>query len=161
MASSQVPGLVWGFMNETLDADDEGFSESRRTFRLRRGPAELITDARPSSHQNRRRRQKWYWALQLSRVPTTILAGLSFFWWDNLALTVVFFILAVPAPALAVVLANEKGPKLDKRERNTYKPGLARQIRYEQVQAAQHARELDADEKHPVVIDHDDEPTRR
>lgn len=124
-----------------------------RRFALRRGPSELITTARTSSFQNRRRRRRWYLALQFSRVVTTILAALAYFVWDNVPLTIVLIVLAVPAPAIAVVIANEPHERKDKRERNTYKPGLARQLQteHEARQVAPPEHRLDT---LPMIIDH-------
>lgn len=131
-----------------------------RGFRLRPNRAKLITDAKKSNLQSRRHRQRWYTILQLSRLPTMALSGMAYFWWDNLFLTVFFFVLAVPAPALAVIFANEKGEKLDKRTRNTYKPGVARQIQNAQIATAQRRAQLESSEpsnnSKPVVIDHEE-----
>lgn len=132
---------------------DPAADGNARRFALRRGPSELITTARTSSFQNRRRRRRWYLALQFSRVVTTILAALAYFVWDNVPLTIVLIVLAVPAPAIAVVIANEPHERKDKRERNTYKPGLARQL-----QAEHEARQVAPPEHRPdtlpMIIDH-------
>lgn len=132
---------------------DETPTERTRRFALRRGPSELITTARRSSFQNRRRRQRWYLALQFSRVVTTVLAGLAHFVWDNVPLTVVLIVLAIPAPALAVIVANEPHERKDKCERNTYKPGLARQLQAEQEARAM-APPAEQPRQLPVIIDH-------
>lgn len=136
---------------------EETATENTRRFALRRGPSELITTARTSSFQNRQRRQRWYLALQFSRVITTIFAGLAYFAWDNIPLTIVLIVLAVPAPAIAVVIANEPHERKDKRERNTYKPGIARQL-----QAEHEARQVAPPEHRPdalpMIIDHTDYP---
>lgn len=145
--------------------DETPEEHSARRFRLRASPTSLITTARRSSYQDRRRRAIWYFALQFSRLPTTILAGVSYFWWDNIFLTILFIVLAVPAPAVAVVIANEQGPKQDKRMRNVYKPGLAREMAREQL-ADPHAGELPGSAESPpsdnlpAVIDQDD-PARK
>lgn len=126
-----------------------------KTLRFfRRGPSELITTVRRSSFENRQRRRRWYLALQFSRVVTTIFAGLAYVVWDNVALTVFLIVLAVPAPAIAVVIANEPNERKDKRELNTYKPGLARQLR-EQEQASAALTPPDPQPSNrPIIIDH-------
>lgn len=143
----------------TIDAATPAPRQARG-FRLRGHRAELITDAKKSSFQSRRHRRRWYTILQLSRLPTMALSGLAYFWWENIFWTVFFFLLAVPAPALAVIFANEPNEKKDKRTRNTYKPGVARQIRNAQLDQARRQAELDAaaeDAAHqPVVIDHEE-----
>lgn len=137
---------------------DETPEERARRFSLRRGPSELITTARTSSYQNRRRRRRWYLTLQFSRVIATILAGVAYFVWDNVALTIVLIVLAVPVPAIAVVIANEPNERKDARERNTYKPGLARQLRAEQ-QARQISPGTTTPPLPPTIIDNSEDPT--
>lgn len=139
----------------------EGASEERapRRFRLRAAPSELITSARRSAYEDRRRRTKWYLILQFSRLPTSLLAGVAYFWWDSLFLTVLFFVLAVPAPAVAVVFANERGERKDPRTRNIYKPGVARQLAREQLSdPGRAALEGPADGNLPAIIEHENRP---
>ena len=137
-----------------------------RAFRLRGSRAELITDAKRSGYQSRRHRQRWYTILQLSRIPTTILSALAYFWWDNLFLAIVFFVLAVPMPAVASIFAFETTEKKDKRTRNTYKPAIARQMRAAQLAEHRRDAELSAggpdEEKKdtPVVIEHEEHPEK-
>lgn len=162
-------GLPCGFMDasdpnddaRTVDAEiDPSPSPSARAFRLRAHRAELITDAPKSRHQSRRHRRRWYTILQLSRLPTMALSGLAYFWWENIFWTVFFFILAVPAPAVAVIFANETNEKKDKRTRNTYKPALARQLRDAHLREArahaQLASPAERTDSPPVVIDHEE-----
>ena len=145
--------------SEPIDSSAEEHAPKR--FRLRAEPSTLITSARRSAYEDRRKRTKWYLIIQMSRIPTTALAGISYFWWDNVFLTVLFFVLAVPAPAIAVVYANERGAKKDKRTRNVYKPGVARQMAREQLADPTQTElpkrdETAPDDNLPAVIDHED-----
>ncbi|AKK11270.1 DUF3099 domain-containing protein [Corynebacterium uterequi] len=108
-----------------MDADPRNGRLSARWRPFRR-PSQLITSAPQSSHQQRAHRRKWYLIVNLSRVPLLVLCGVAFWVWDNVWLTVVLFILAVPTPLIAVVFANEKNPKKDPRMKGVYKPAVAR-----------------------------------
>lgn len=141
----------------TVDAD---FSEapSRSWKRLgskRKG--KLITDARRTAYQNRIHREKIYMIIQLSRVPFLALTFAAFLLWHSWFWTIVFFIISVPLPGIAVVLANEKGEKRDKRERQTYKPAQFRameQQRYDALEQ-QRAQQIAAPDN-STVIDHEE-----
>ncbi|QPK78329.1 DUF3099 domain-containing protein [Corynebacterium lizhenjunii] len=100
---------------------------------LRRRRSLLITDAQMSPGQHRRHREIWYGILQFLRVPSLLGAGglVLYHHWTLAALTVA---VTFPLPWVAVVIGNSQGPRKDSRQRNTYKPGLARAQRayYEQ-----------------------------
>ncbi len=101
---------------------------------LKRRRAQLITDAQESPGQDRHRREIWYAVLQFLRVPSLLIAGwliYSFHAWVPAA-----FIVGVtfPLPWMAVVIGNSRGRPKDKREKNIYKPALARQMARAQAQ---------------------------
>ncbi|WP_448850904.1 DUF3099 domain-containing protein [Corynebacterium sp. 335C] len=110
-----------------------------------RGEAVLITDAGHSRLRNYHRRRRIYAGLQWSRIPLLLVAGAAFMWWDLPWLGIIFTVLSVPMPWIAVVIANESGEKRDKNERRVYKPGVAReQARREREEAEARAAEVAA-----------------
>lgn len=139
--------------------DAETPVERRRRVRWRPRPAHLITDARRSPEQNRHSREVRYLILQLLRLPlvaASLWLGFEGYWWWAFFT----FLVSVPLPWVAVVIANEKGEVRDKRERNVYKPAAARQEAFEaQRQAALEARSRadDGSATHPpATIEHDE-----
>lgn len=105
---------------------------------LRRKEVTLITDAEEAPGQSRRRRELVYGVLQFIRIPSLLLAFYLIYahqaWlWAALVVAV-----TLPLPWVAVVQANDHGKKQSKRERNVYKPAIARQMQ------AQYEAELEA-----------------
>lgn len=141
---------------ETVDVEVE--QSSVRRIR-RRGDRHLITDAQRSPEQNRRSRETQYLILQLMRIPFIALSLLATFWWHNWWLGAIFFIVSIPLPWISVMVANGQGEVREKRERNVYKPAVARQE--QQLEAARQAQ-LGASSGRtgaagaPSIIDHDD-----
>lgn len=156
---------------EIYEADSgaaNGPGEGRgRRFRLRRRRASLITTATRSAAQNRLHRERVYFSIQLARVPLLLLCGLSVFLWHNWWLSAILFIISVPLPAVAVIIANEKGEKRDPRSRNVYKPAVMRELAEQEQLEARARRELtepDPDPQAPPRIidneeDHPDGPS--
>ncbi|GAB3941504.1 DUF3099 domain-containing protein [Corynebacterium tapiri] len=132
-----------------------GHQQDRRRLRSWRRwllKPELITSARRTPYQNRRRREVIYASIQLARIPFLILTFVSLLVWHNWWLTMLFLIISVPLPGIAVVLANEKGQKRTKQQRNVYKPALARKMQLE----AERAAALNATAPKPLTIDHEE-----
>lgn len=88
--------------------------------------AALITDARVGPGQDRNRRERQYATLMALRVPSLVAAVFTWYVFHSVLWTAVVVGVTLPLPWIAVVLANGRGPKKDARERNTYKPALAR-----------------------------------
>lgn len=63
--------------------------------------------------------------------------------WHAWFLAVVLFIISVPLPWVAVVIANGHGEPRDPREKNVYKPGLVREMNERARLEAQRAHELE------------------
>lgn len=130
----------------------------RSTSRSHREEPVLITDARVSPRDDRHRREITYSILQFIRVPSLILAFYLYWWHDMWVLPALLVGVTVPLPWIAVVIANGQGQPKDKREKNVYKPAIARQIRQhaeaEALAASNASRTLDASDP-DAVIDHD------
>lgn len=115
--------------------DDEGGEElhaarprpKRPRWRLPRSRAILVTDARQSPEENRHHRQRVYYWMQASRLPFLLASGIAYVWWHNLALSAVLFLICVPLPWIAVVIANGVGERRDPRSPAVYKPAAARE----------------------------------
>ncbi|CAM3890852.1 DUF3099 domain-containing protein [Corynebacterium frankenforstense] len=120
-------------------AGDSG-STGHHRWRLRRRRAELITSQHRTAGQNLHRRKVIYLTLQLLRLPLIALALVTYLVWENWWLAAIVFVVSVPLPWVAVVIANEKGEVADKRERNVYKPAAVREHR--RAVAAEHAGQL-------------------
>lgn len=133
--------------------DDPGTGEGEkagRRFRLTRRRAELITDARRSPAEDLRRRERMYSWLQGARLPALLISAGSYIWLGDWILSGVLFLISVPLPWIAVVIANGKGERRDKRTRSVYKPQAAREYNaHLAVEAARHA-ELEAGEHPPL-----------
>ncbi len=144
---------------DTYDADSAGEAgESGRRPLWRRflfpGRAELITDARRSPTENLRSRERWYKILQISRVPFLFLFVLSYIWWENWWISGILFVISVPMPWIAVVVANAQGEPRDPRTAHIYKPALAREAENQRQLARIRQAELEAArQEEPEVID--------
>lgn len=106
--------------------------EKKRGFAFRRPKPHLITDAERSPLENWEHRKRVYAWIQLSRVPFLLAAGASYLWLHNWILATILFIISVPLPGIAVVIANGQGEARDTREKQTYKPQVARFQRQQQ-----------------------------
>lgn len=148
-------------------------SATARRFSMRsrrRSNVELITDARQSPLENWQHRKRVYAVLQGLRIPFLLASGLAYVWLHNWVLAAVLFVISVPLPWIAVVIANGVGEPHDPRRKQVYKPQVARQkaaFQQQQLLASGPAHrellpgrsasrlELDAPH-HPTVIDHED-----
>ncbi|NLA56307.1 MAG: DUF3099 domain-containing protein [Corynebacterium humireducens] len=152
---------------DTFDAVEDPADESptgagrRRRRLLRRRRAELITTARRSPAENLRHRERVYTWLQLSRLPALLVSAGSYLWLGDWVFSGVLFLISVPLPWIAVVIANGRGEVREKRTRNVYKPQAAREY-YAAVDAAEKSRleaperpELEAGESD--IIDHEED----
>ena len=153
---------------DTVDAVEDPGEDSRRRL-LRRRRAELITTARRSPAENLRHRERVYTWLQLSRLPALLISAGSYLWLGDWIISGILFIISIPLPWIAVVIANGKGEVRDKRTRNVYRPQAAREY-YAAVEASRQAqlenpqhRPLspgDAGEAaEPDIIDHEEDPS--
>ncbi|WP_210415232.1 DUF3099 domain-containing protein [Corynebacterium sp. sy039] len=118
---------------------------------MRRRTAVLITDAKQSPEQNRKRRKKTYTWLQGLRIPFLLLAALTYFFMHNIALSTILFLVSIPLPWIAVVIANETGQRRDKREQQVYKPALMRaqqEISARQAALEEHHTQSKNDREH-------------
>lgn len=101
----------------------------RRRRRFRFWPsrrAHLITDARRTPAQNRQHRERVYAILQGSRVPFLLLSALTYMVWHEIYVSALLFLVSVPLPWIAVVLANGRGEPRDERMPQVYKPAAER-----------------------------------
>lgn len=134
----------------------------RRWSPLRRRRAALITNLHRSASENRHSRERIYAILQGVRIPLLILSAMTFFWLENWPLSLLLFAISIPLPAVAVVLANEKGEKRDPRAPNVYKPALMREEARRRELEAIRQRELAAAENEPdpepETIDVEEDP---
>lgn len=127
--------------------DDPGAGEggkAGRRFRLTRRRAELITDARRSPAEDLRRRERMYSWLQGARLPALLISAGSYIWLGDWILSGLLFIISVPLPWIAVVIANGKGERRDKRTRSVYKPQAAREFNAHLAAEAARHTELEA-----------------
>lgn len=123
-------------------------------FFPRRRNAVLITDAPLAPGQDRRRREYIYGGLMFLRVPSLLIAMYLVYAHSMWLTAAVVVGVTFPLPWAAVVIANGRGPKRDERERNVYKPALARQMKQARQAelAGEHGRQLPSG---PETIDHD------
>ncbi|MDO4687144.1 MAG: DUF3099 domain-containing protein [Corynebacterium sp.] len=142
--------------------------------RDRKQPVELITDARQSPLENWEHRKRVYAVLQGARIPFLLASGAAYVWWHNWILAAVLFVISVPLPWIAVVIANGVGEPHDSRRKQVYKPQVARDRAAFQQQLlasapphpellpgeSTHRLELDAPPSH-MVIEHDEHFTSR
>lgn len=138
---SIVSAMSEGIYDDIPQDPPAGRSRRRRLFHLRRR-AELITTATRSPAENRRSRERIYLIIQLARIPLLALSGLALYW-GNWPVALLLFTVSVPLPAVAVIIANEKGEKLDKREKHVYKPGVYRELEEQQRLEAARQAELE------------------
>lgn len=132
----------------------------KKRFAFRRPRPALITDARRSPLENWQHRKRVYAWIQLSRVPFLLAAGASFLWWENWIVSTLLFIISVPLPGIAVVIANGVGEPKDERSKQVYKPQAARQHQARVALEQQRQRALgsgtsEPNDPPPTVIDHD------
>ncbi|MGH3437814.1 MAG: DUF3099 domain-containing protein [Sciscionella sp.] len=68
----------------------------------------LITEAQPSFDDDHAARKRKYTIMMASRVPLLILAGVFVnIWW----LALLFVVISVPLPWIAVLIANDRPPR--------------------------------------------------
>lgn len=146
-----------GIYEDVPEDPPTGGRRRRRRLRLRRRSSALITTAARSASENRRHRERVYATIQIARVPLLVLCGLSVFWWDNWWVTGILFLISVPLPAVAVVIANEKGERRDPRTRNVYKPAALRELAQQQEFEARAQQELSAQEEPETIESEDDD----
>lgn len=102
-------------------------SPARRLWRRLRGHrAALVTDAKRSAQENLRHRERAYAWLQGLRIPFLLAAGATYVWLENWWLSSLLFVISVPLPWIAVVVANGVGEPRDSRAPKVYKPAVAR-----------------------------------
>lgn len=150
--------------SRTVDADadetvDPAAKKPRARKGLRRGPVELITSATRSPAENRRSREIKYLILQGLRIPFVLLSIAAVLWWENWTLAVLFFCISIPLPWVSVVIANDGNEVRETRQRNVYKPAVARQAQLaaQQQAALEGGRDQGGGERHdPGTIDHED-----
>src|SRR5699024_1988703 len=122
----------------------------------RRRETVLITDAPVAPGQDRHRREIVYGFLMFLRVPSLLISLWLIYAYDAWIIAALISAITIPWPWVAVVFANARGQRRDSRERNTYKPALARQARAEAI-AANNKPELeytDSPRRESDIIDH-------
>ncbi|AKE41377.1 hypothetical membrane protein [Corynebacterium kutscheri] len=129
-----------------IDGDDDNDSSTKKKLRhvLRHLPwrrVALITDVKPSAEHNIHRREVAYKWLQGSRVPFLLASAVTYLGWHNVILSTILFLISVPLPWIAVVIANGAGSPRDSRTPAMYKPAAARH--YEQLQSFVHPQLTD------------------
>lgn len=150
-------------------AADGPTSRARKRFRLGRRRAELITDARRSPAEDLRRREHIYAWLQGARLPALLISAGSYLWLGDWIFSGLLFIISVPLPWIAVVIANGRGERRDKRSASVYKPQAAREYNAYLAAEAAHRAELEAAEQQKLgelppgedeheTIDHTEDP---
>lgn len=141
-----------------MSANEQPSTErASRRFRRGRKNRALITDASYTPEQNRQSREKQYAVLQGLRLPF-IVAAVAAAWAHWWVLAGILFVVSVPLPWIAVVRGNAQGEVRDTRQKNVYKPAVARQE--QQMLAQQQRTALDSAEagrgSSPAIIDHDE-----
>lgn len=117
----------------------------------------LITDAKVAPGQDRKRREIQYSILQFLRLPSLLIAGWLIAAYDMWFLPAIIVGVTFPLPWFAVVIGNGRGQKKDKREKNIYKPGLARQMaQREEASRLEQQRQAELDTGESVTIDHEE-----
>lgn len=141
------------------DADSDGIAQSQRSGRKRlfpfsRNSVVLVTDARRSPEQNRRKREVAYKWLQGSRIPFLFASGLSYLWLHSIVLSVALFVISALLPWVSVVIANGHGEPRDPRAPVVYKPALGREeTNWQQLQEYSQRQQIASGERR--VIDQD------
>ncbi|WP_027927344.1 DUF3099 domain-containing protein [Amycolatopsis benzoatilytica] len=68
----------------------------------------LITEAAPSLDDQLAARKRKYVIMMVCRIPCLVLAGLTYHtWW----LAIMFLVISVPLPWVAVLIANDRPPR--------------------------------------------------
>ncbi|WP_409187055.1 DUF3099 domain-containing protein [Amycolatopsis sp. VS8301801F10] len=68
----------------------------------------LITEAEPSLDDQLAARKRKYVIMMVCRIPCLVLAGLTYHtWW----LAILFLVISVPLPWIAVLIANDRPPR--------------------------------------------------
>ncbi|HWD04876.1 MAG TPA: DUF3099 domain-containing protein [Amycolatopsis sp.] len=68
----------------------------------------LITEAEPSHDDQLAARKRKYTIMMVCRIPCLVLAGLTYHtWW----LAVLFLVISIPLPWVAVLIANDRPPR--------------------------------------------------
>ena len=136
-------------MNQRKDRPDGMSDESEHSPKKRlrklfhRNEVLLITDKKRTPMQDMRHRRRIYNVIQALRIPLLILAGVSWVMWHAWVLAIIIFIISIPLPWVAVVIANGHGSPRDPREKNVYKPGLVREMNERAQLEAQQAQQLE------------------
>lgn len=107
--------------------EKRGFLSRVRSVIRPRANVELITHVKRSPYQNWLHRKKVYNILQGSRIPFLGASAYAYLHLHNVVLSAILFVICVPLPWIAVVIANGQGEPADARTRNVYKPQAARQ----------------------------------
>lgn len=115
-------------------------------FGRRRKSVSLITTAAASPLDNLHKREVMYAWLQGSRIPFLLLSAVAYLWLHSLILSGICFLISIPLPWIAVVIANGKGEVKDPREKAIYKPQLVREA------AAAHQPGLVAAYRQPELL---------
>ena len=141
----------------------DGEAVERPPKRIRRwvgrSPAALITDATQTVSQHRHQREVIYTVLQVLRIPLLALAMVMWGIYGQWAVGLLLLVISVPLPGLAVVFANEKASKRDRRSQSVYKPGQARLAEQRRQQLSAPAPpELEAPETIDEIKDEDERP---
>lgn len=120
--------MTYGSSRGTRRPDSQRRSVWQR-FRNRshREKPVLITTARITRSQDRKKREWWYGFLQFLRVPLTLACVGMYLAWDWVLIPVILASLTFPLPWIAVMIANMEGTPKDKRQPRMYKPAIARQ----------------------------------
>lgn len=134
-----------------------------RRFAFRRPKPALITDATRSPLEDWEHRKRVYAWIQFSRVPFLLAAGATYMWLHNWILATILFVISVPLPGIAVVIANGRGEAKDERTKQVYKPQVARAQRQRQAIELEQPQRLqleagdqdDSPKPPPIIIDHD------
>lgn len=129
-------------------------------FRRRRNVV-LVTSAKRSAAENLHHREVVYAWLQGSRIPLLLLCFVSYVWLQNVLLSVILFLVSIPMPWIAVVIANGAGEPRDPRAPAVYKPALARMQAEQEELQRQQAKALEeapssSNLPAPMVIDAED-----
>ncbi len=146
----------------TIDAQPDEEQPRRRRLRPRRSRRALITDATRTHEQDLQSREKQYLLWQGARVPLiaiSVLCAMLGHWW----FAALFFSISIPVPWISVMIANGQGEARDKRDKNVYKPALARE---EARLAAQARAQLEAGQsrsgadRSPTIIESDPDASK-
>lgn len=147
-----------GTVDGTVDVEaEEAHIRGLRGQSRRRAQRALITDAIRSPEQNRRSREKRYLLLQGVRLPLIVLCLVAAFVWQNWVLAAIFFTVSVPLPWISVMVANGDGEVREKRERNVYKPAVARAQLEAERQAQLGPAGGGTPGNAPTIIDHENQ----